>query len=48
MEISTEKNKIIANIHAKYINNDITVNSTTLEHVNQFTCLGYLVIDNGF
>ena len=47
MEISAEKTKIMSNSHANNLNNDIKVNGTTLEHVNQFTYLGALVTDNG-
>ena len=47
MEIRVENPKIMSNSHTKSLNNDVTVNSTTLEHVNQLIYLGDLVTDNG-
>ena len=45
MEINAEKTKIMSNIQEKIIDNGIKVNGTTLDHINQYTYLGALVID---
>ena len=47
MEISAEKTKIMSNTHANEVQNDIIVNGSSLQHVNQFIYLGALVTDNG-
>ena len=47
MEISAEKTKIMSNTHANEVQNDIIVNGSSLQHVNQFIYLGSLVTDNG-
>ena len=47
MEISAEKTKIMSNTHANEAKNDIIVNGSSLQHVNQFIYLGALVTDNG-
>ena len=47
MEISAEKTKIMTNTHANGLRNDIVINGSTLQHVNQFIYLGAIVTDNG-
>ena len=47
MEISAEKTKIMTNSHANGLQNQISINGSILQHVNQFIYLGALVTDNG-
>ena len=47
MEISAEKTKIMTNCHANGLQNQIIINGSVLQHVNQFIYLGALVTDNG-
>ena len=44
--ISAEKTKIMTNTHANGLRNDIVINGSTLQHVNQFIYLGAIVTDN--
>ena len=37
----------MSNTHANEVQNDIIVNGSSLQHVNQFIYLGALVTDNG-
>ena len=47
MEISAEKTKIMTNSYANGLQNQISINGSILQHVNQFIYLGALVTDNG-
>ena len=48
MEISAEKTKIMTNSHANGLQNQITINGSILQHVNQLSILvGALVTDHG-
>ena len=47
MEISAEKTKIMTNSHANGLQNDISINGSVLQCVDQFVYLGAIVSDSG-
>ena len=47
MEISAEKTKIMTNTHANGLQNDIVINGSVLQCVDQFVYLGAFVSDSG-
>ena len=47
MEISAEKTKIMTNSQANGLSNDITINGSVLQCVDQFIYLGAIVSDSG-
>ena len=47
MEISAEKTKIMTNTHANGLQNEISINGSVLQCVDQFVYLGAIVSDSG-